>query len=54
MPGTRPAHWAVCPLSTGHTAKAKASPQHLPEAACELLLNGTDADAGANLPSGGF
>ena len=35
-------------------AKAKASPQHLPEAACELLPNGTDADPAANLPSGGF
>lgn len=42
------------PSAQARTAKAKASPQHLPEVACELSPNGTDADAGANLLSGGF
>lgn len=49
---TRPAHWAVCPFSTGRVAKATGSPEHLPKKAVKFLTDGTDT--GANLLGGGF
>lgn len=53
-PDTRPAHWAVCPLSTGRVAKATGSPGHLPKKAAKFLKDSTDTDTGANLLSEGF
>lgn len=53
-PDTRPAHWAACPRSTGRVAKATGSPERLPKKAAKFLTDGTDADAGANLLSGGL
>lgn len=51
-PGTRPAHWAICPLSTGWMAKATGSSQPLPKKAAKFLKDGTDT--GASLLGGGF
>lgn len=53
-PGTRPAHWAVCPLSTSRMAKATGSSRPLPKKAAKFLKDGTDTDTSASLLGGGF